>query len=83
MEHKDLQKYSNTYIRELEVLRNKYIRELEVLKKDMSPQQAKKKKKVHFSPGIEQIGDDAPCACDLECILENNKWKCRRRDLFI
>ena len=82
MEHKDLQKKNNKYIRDLEVLKNKYIRELEVLRKDLSPQ-TERKKKVRFSSGIEHIGGDGPCACDLECILEDNKWECRRRDLFI
>lgn len=62
-------------------LRNKYIKELEVLKRDISSQ---KGKRVRFSPEIEQILEaDTTCACDLECILEDNKWKCKRRNLFI
>ena len=82
MEHKDLQKKPNNYLRDLKVLRNKYIRELEVLRKELSPQTGREKR-VRFSPGIEHIGGDVSCACDLECILENNEWKCRRRDLFL
>ena len=79
MEHKDLQKVVNKD--RLLKLRNKYIKELEVLKRDISSQGGKK---VRFSPEIEQNWrTDTTCACDLECILDGNKWKCKRRSLFI
>ena len=79
MEHKDLQKVVNKD--RLLKLRNKYIKELEVLKRDIS---SKGGKKVHFSSEIEQNWKtDTTCACDLECILNGNKWKCKRRGLFI
>ena len=79
MEHKDLQKVVNKD--RLLRLRNKYIKELEILKRDISSQ---KGKKVRFSTAIEPIWeDDTTCACDLECILEGNNWKCKRRSLFI
>ena len=79
MEHKDLKKVVNKD--RLLKLRNKYIKELEVLKRNMSSEGGKK---VRFSPVIEQnLRDDTTCACDLECILDGNKWKCKRRGLFI
>jgi len=62
-------------------LRNKYIKELQVLKGVIPPN---KGKTVRFSPEIEQIvEDDTTCACDLKCVLENNTWKCIRRNSYI
>ncbi len=62
-------------------LRNKYMKELQVLKGVIPPN---KEKTVHFSPEIEQIvEDDIICVCDLKCVLENNTWKCSRRNSYV
>ena len=72
-------------------LRDSYIKELKNLKMELKKRGKhgghRQKKNVRFRLEIEKINERGntsisrlnQCACDLECILKGNEWKCRRR----